>query len=227
MKYLIQFEKTGLLRYISHLDLMRLFQRTFKRAELKLEYSKGFNPHPKISIAQPLSLGYTSEEEYLEFETGENYEPDSMAAYLNTLFPEGISIRQCRRMEDLKKNAAASVRYGRYEIFWRTEPLENGAALLKRFLGQAEILAEKPQKKTKKLKEIDIRPMIYSAEYEGNCGGKECFSLVLATGSESNLNPELFMQAFCRFAERSFLKEAFRIHRKGLYLENGKSLINM
>ena len=58
MNRYMQFSKTGTSCYISHLDLVRVFHRAFKRAGIKLEYSKGFNPHPKMGFAQPLSLGY-------------------------------------------------------------------------------------------------------------------------------------------------------------------------
>ena len=56
-RYVIKFSKEGNIRYISHLDLLRLFKRSFKRVGIKLQYSQGFNPHPKMSFAQPLSLG--------------------------------------------------------------------------------------------------------------------------------------------------------------------------
>ena len=61
------FEKTGNARYISHLDLMRVFQRAFKRAGLPLTHTQGFNPRPSVSIALPLSLGVESRCELLDF----------------------------------------------------------------------------------------------------------------------------------------------------------------
>ena len=62
------FEKTGTAVYISHLDLMRLFQRAFKRAGLSLTHSHGFNPRPSVSIAMPMSLGMESQCELLDFD---------------------------------------------------------------------------------------------------------------------------------------------------------------
>ena len=62
------FEKVGNARYISHLDLMRVFQRAFKRAGLPLTHTQGFNPRPSVSIALPLSLGVESRCELLDFE---------------------------------------------------------------------------------------------------------------------------------------------------------------
>ena len=224
-KYLIKFEKNGLLRYISHLDLMRLFQRTFKRADIRLSYSKGFNPHPKMSIAQPLSLGFTGGGEYMEFETVEEYTAEDLSDKLNRLFPAGISILKCRLLDENRKNAAALVGMGSYKIGWKTKPLAEAADVLDQFCHLKEIFVEKAQKKTKMLKQIDIQSMIKSAEYLGRRDNKEWFRVFLAAGSEANLNPELFMKAFSDFIERDFSKEDLRIHREGLYLNDGTPLI--
>ena len=68
IKYRVKFTKEGDARYISQLDLVRLFTRTFKRAGLTVSYSQGFNPHPKMSVGMPLGIGVTSECEFLDFE---------------------------------------------------------------------------------------------------------------------------------------------------------------
>ena len=78
------FEKTGMAAYISHLDLMRLFQRSFKRAGLPLTHTKGFNPRPSVSIALPLSLGVESVCELLDFDLeGEKLDCDIIRDRLN------------------------------------------------------------------------------------------------------------------------------------------------
>ena len=73
-KYVISFSKNGYIKYTSHLDMMRMFKRAFRRSEILLQYSQGFNPHPKMGFAQPLSLGYAADEEYIEFETRQEYD---------------------------------------------------------------------------------------------------------------------------------------------------------
>ena len=98
-KYLLKFEKTGDIRYISHLDLMRQFQRAFKRSGIHLAYSQGFNPHPKMSFGQPLSLGFTSTGEYLEFESAECMDNEDIKERLNVTFPTGIHISGCYRLD--------------------------------------------------------------------------------------------------------------------------------
>ena len=68
MRIIAAFEKTKELSYTSHLDVQRTLQRTFRRAALPLAYSKGFNPHPKLSFATALATGYTSAGEWFEVE---------------------------------------------------------------------------------------------------------------------------------------------------------------
>lgn len=89
------FEKTGSSVYISHLDLMRLFQRAFKRAGLPLTHSKGFNPRPSVSIALPLSLGVSSRCELLDFALeGEPVPNEEICEKLNQCLVEGVKVLQ-------------------------------------------------------------------------------------------------------------------------------------
>lgn len=89
------FEKTGNAVYISHLDLMRLFQRAFKRAGLALTHSKGFNPRPSVSIALPLSLGVSSCCELLDFSLeGEPVSNEEIREKLNQCLVEGVKVLQ-------------------------------------------------------------------------------------------------------------------------------------
>lgn len=87
------FEKTGNAVYISHLDLMRLFQRAFKRAGLPLTHTQGFNPRPSVSIALPLSLGVESSCELLDFELEGQTPPNTeILTRLNRALIEGVRV---------------------------------------------------------------------------------------------------------------------------------------
>lgn len=89
------FEKTGNAVYISHLDLMRLFQRAFKRAGLPLTHTKGFNPRPSVSIALPLSLGVSSHCELLDFDLeGDKIPNEEILEKLNDSLVEGVRVLQ-------------------------------------------------------------------------------------------------------------------------------------
>lgn len=93
----IMFEKTGNAVWISHLDLMRLFQRAFKRAGLPLKHTRGFNPRPSVSIALPLSVGIESKCELLDFEldTAEIISNQQIVSRLNKALVDGIKVVDC------------------------------------------------------------------------------------------------------------------------------------
>lgn len=96
------FEKTGNAIYISHLDLMRLFQRAFKRANLPLTHTQGYNPRPSVSIALPLSLGTESHCELLDFDLeGEPVPNDEIISRLNTALVPGVKVLAI--YEDMRK----------------------------------------------------------------------------------------------------------------------------
>lgn len=100
------FEKQGRAIWISHLDLMRLFQRAFKRAGLKLTHTQGFNPRPSVSIALPLSVGVESMCELLDFDLdGQMPAPDEICSQLNEALVEGVNVKAVytggRKVRDL------------------------------------------------------------------------------------------------------------------------------
>lgn len=88
------FEKVGTARFISHLDLMRLFQRAFKRAGLPLTHTQGFNPRPAVSIALPLSLGAESHCELLDFDLESHVPLEDIRNRLNAALIDGIRVRE-------------------------------------------------------------------------------------------------------------------------------------
>lgn len=100
------FTKTGNAVWISHLDLMRLFQRAFKRAGLPLTHTKGFNPRPSVSIALPLSVGIESQCELLDFDLdGESFTTEEIKTRLNAALVDGITVKevltQGRKLKEL------------------------------------------------------------------------------------------------------------------------------
>jgi len=96
MNYRMQFvfAKKGLMKYISHLDLMRLFMRALRRAELPIKMTEGFSPHPKISLKRALKLGVESDNEEATFVLREPVALDDFKQRLQNQLPEGIYIRE-------------------------------------------------------------------------------------------------------------------------------------
>lgn len=217
-RYTVRFYKDGNIRYISHLDLLKLFKRTFKRAGIKLQYSQGFNPHPKMSFAQPLSLGYTSSSEYMEFETQQAYSTDVIVEKLNSLMPEGLGVISCEELPDKGKTLAAMAEAADYEITIPVDDsLEIGISdLIREYMSQDQIKVMKRQKKSGRKIEIDIKSLIYriSGDHHDN---HILLKVKLAAGSSSNLSPELVLTTFCEFAGILYDRANVIIKRKEIY----------
>ena len=135
------FEKTGNAIYISHLDLMRLFQRAFKRAGLPLTHTKGFNPRPSVSIALPLSLGVESICELLDFDLeGESIDGDEIMARLNGALIEGV--RVLKVYEDGSKIKNLAFLACNVTLEYDREIPEDACAQMERLFSSAEVIVE-------------------------------------------------------------------------------------
>lgn len=97
----IKFSKKGLMRYISHLDLLRLFRRSSARAELPLENTQGFNPHPKISIDKAVKLGLEPDDLKCKFAIKNRVDPEEFGHSLQHQLPQGIIIREAKLLGDV------------------------------------------------------------------------------------------------------------------------------
>lgn len=215
-KYVLKFTKDGYAKYTSHLDLMRFFKRAFRKSGIALSYSQGFNPHPKLGFAQPLSLGYSSSCELLEFTTDIPYEADKIYEMLKNMMPEGLEILWCKELDDSVKSLAGIADYAVYEVIIPCEISDDELGkLVESYMDQEEILALKKQKKDKKLVSVNIKPMIRNfAASSGN--GEIKLNLLLDCGSISNCSPELVISSFCQMASIDVPRYAMEVERKVL-----------
>ncbi len=224
-RYLLKFSKKGEIRYISHLDLLRVFQRAFRRTDIRLRYSNGFNPHPKIGFALPLSLGYESTGEYVEFETETEDTPESMMNQLNRQMPDGLQALDCRQLRETGKSSpAAAVAFASYTARFRGDGAAMGSAIepkIASFLKQETIMNTKYSKKKKKDVETNIRPLIHSI----TTAGEQDFliSTMLQSGSNASLNPEILLKQLCMYCNVSFQDYEWLITRKEIYFQNQKN----
>lgn len=182
----IFFKKTGRMKFISHLDLQRFMIRMIRRSEIPVWYSEGFNPHPYITFALPLSLGFESSYDIMDMRLDdEAYPLSDTLARLKEVMPDGIELIGIG--EPVMK--AGEVCFAEYEIV--CEGLkEESAENLRQFLSLPQILTEKKSKKGK-MNTVDLAPAIKSFDVTG-----DKIILVLAAGSSNNLNPKLLLEAF-------------------------------
>lgn len=214
-KYRLEFSKTGETKFVSHLDLVRLFSRAFKRADLPLAYSEGFNPHPKMSIGIPLSVGLTSECELLDVELYEETDAEELKRRLNEKMPLGVSVCRARAIADGDKKLSAVCRAQYLVTLCDAELTEEQ---VQAFLARETVEIEKKTKRS--LKMTDILPDIFAMD----CLDLHSLRMELATGSNANLKPEVVLAAMELYIS-GFRTEDFEIHREKMTDETGAELI--
>lgn len=189
------FEKTGSAVWMSHLDLMRLMQRAFKRAGLPLTHTHGFNPRPSVSIALPLSVGVESVCEILDFDLeGELPLMETIQTRLNAALVPGVAVRQVymdgRKIRDL---ALLRCRLGlEYDGGIPAGATDAIATLFAR----ESLMVEKKSKNG--ILEQDIRPMIRELSV-AQTGEKELRVEALITCQNPSLNPMQLYGAIVRY----------------------------
>lgn len=188
-KLRLRFKKTGRAVYISHLDLMHTMQRAFSRAGYELKYSEGFNPHPQISIALPLSVGIASLCEIMDFRLKEEAELSQMAARLSAVMPEGIEVIEA--YEQSRK--VAEIKWLELEGIFEYDERSTGEmkAALEDFYAADSIVITKKTKRG--MGETDIRPAIHSISFEA--AEKAVLVRAVVSAQEPTLNPELLAGA--------------------------------
>lgn len=219
-RYVLKFSKEGYAKYTSHLDLLRFFKRAFRKTGIDLRYSQGFNPHPKLGFAQPLSLGYSGAEELLEFETNTYNEPERIMELLKPEMPEGLEIKHCDKLDLKIKSLAGEAESADYTVMFPVKVArEKLEKTIRAYLAQDEIKALKRRKKDKKMIETDIKKQIRSIE--GNISGETiCLNMTLDCGSISNCSPELVISSFCRFAGFDIPRYSIEVERKKIKFYN-------
>lgn len=157
MRLLMRFEKGEEVKYISHLDMQRLFQRALRRAKLPCEYSKGFNPHLLISFACALPVGVCSTCEYVEVQLERFIHPLECKTRLNEVLPKGIKIVNAIEPKDDYPTVASVIALAEYTFI--PEKKADYSQIISNLNNQDTILIEKKTKKG--FKEVNVRPMIH------------------------------------------------------------------
>ena len=218
----IKFTKLGSAKFIGHLDLLRYFQKAFKRAKLDLAYSQGYNPRQITTFASPLGVGLTSEGEYLDLTLNSSDSPEQMIERINKVMADNIQVVAYTILLDDSKNAMSVVAAADYIV-----SLKDGYDFIsnKEFQEKFEAFYKQEDikiiKKTKKSeREMDLKPLIYEFGFP-----KEdlCLYLQLATGSVNNIKAELVMETFCDYIGLPYNPFAFAIHRLEVYANKGKN----
>lgn len=128
LKYRLKYVKKDNLIFISHLDILKVLQRAFRRAGLNLEHSQGFNPHPKVHFAPPLPLFTSSMGEYVDVETKEDFSEDEIQTRLNKSLPDNLQIIKTEKLEDNARSLGKSLDSAIYNIIFTFDDTNNISA---------------------------------------------------------------------------------------------------
>lgn len=184
---------------------MRLFHRAVRRSGLPFVFSQGFNPHPVMTVAQPLSVGVTSDCEFMKVGFDGEFGEEELLCRLNGAMPPGYKILAARRLEGKEIDIAKLDR-----AVYTVEIECTGSADVEKFMANTEL---KVMKKSKSgVKESDIRPYIYDLKLVKTDGNIQTYEMCLAVGSVYNLKPDSVVDAMVKYCD-GFCAEFFSVHR--------------
>ena len=183
----MRFSKTDEAAYISHLDLMHCMQRVIARAQLPVWYTEGFNQHIYISIALPLSTGYSGECEFLDFNCTADEIPADAVERMNAVMPRGLSVQEIYPLSDGGQKVR-EIAYSKFEITWEFDDgvPENFCRDVEELFAREEILILKRSKRGEK--EVNIKDLMKGISLEQDTDCVRAYA-ILGDGN-NNLSPE-------------------------------------
>ena len=222
VNYRLEYSKTGMMRYIGHIDTMKLFHKLFRMSGLPIVFSQGFNPHQIFTIAHPLSVGQEGLAELADFRLNVEVSPDVILSSLNKSAPKGLRMTRVWAIAAEEKSCAALVAAADYTVEVTVAGLRE---VIEQLMAQDELLAQKRTKSGTSLQ--DIRKDIYSLsidEATSILGG--VITMRLSAGSSANLKPQLVLQQVFERAGLLFDEHAHLITRKSLFRLKNNELAN-
>lgn len=222
----MEFSRGDQVRFLSHLDIMKAFERAIRRAGIPVAFSEGFNPHPRMSFASALAVGVVGEREYLDIELNRDMGLKDVMRGLAGALPQGIDIKAGRVVPDRTPSLMAEVNRAVYMVTADTGVPVDADEVGKKitaFMNAPEIIIEKKTKKGFRAR--DIRPGIIGIQ--ADTGEKQVkFSVMTVTGSEGNVRPEEAVRALADYACLPIDCDSLYIKRIALYIEKDGKLIN-
>lgn len=207
----INFEKTGLAIYFSHLDLQRTMARALKKSGLPVWYSMGYNPHIYMTFTLPLSLGQESVCESFDFRLNEDKSEEEILSALKGTLPEGINLLSAGE----PTYDAKQIKWALYDItlFGRPSVLRD---CVESFKNAESVMTEKKTKKG--IAQINLKELVKDIKVLNETENSLSFSAVFPAGVQYNVNPSLLLEYFSKNSSVNILTA--NIRREKLYDEN-------
>ncbi len=179
-----RFSREGATSFVAHLDMMRIFERSLKRAGIPCEYSQGFNPRPVMAFALPLGVGVETIDDYVDITVRGKITPADMVRRMQNSFPPGISIMGAIAVTPTKESMMAQVAAAQY-LFHGNE-----FAKAKDLIEKSKtLMVTKTSKGVQKI--VDVKPLILSIEVVDS----NSLKILVKAGSKENLRPDLLLES--------------------------------
>ncbi|WP_218079787.1 TIGR03960 family B12-binding radical SAM protein [Anthocerotibacter panamensis] len=153
----IRFGKIGEMRFLGHLDLVRLWERALRRADLPIAFTQGFHPLPRVTMASALALGMTSTGEWVDFELTQRISPEEFRTRLAARLPEGIPLYEIQELPLKASSCPQLLDQARYTLTVTSEVPLDWSALVADILDSEDLTVERLNKKTQKPRHIPAR----------------------------------------------------------------------
>ena len=216
--YVLKYKKGEEVKYLSHLDFVRMFHRTVRRSGLPMSFSQGFNPHPIMTVAMPLSVGVTSDCEYMKIGFDGDFSGEEIKNKLNNAFPKGFKILAAVKTEGKEHDFN---KLDRAEYLIEAELEKPYVPDIEDFMANEKILVMKKSKSG--IKEADIKPYIYKLRIKEAKDNIILFDMIIAAGNNYNLKPETVLDAIKNYQPE--FNPVFSMSRRTLVLAGDKELI--
>lgn len=211
----LTFSRGPELKYISHLDLMRLWERALRRAGMPIAYSQGFNPRPRLSIAAPLPIGVTSDGELMDVFLEQRASLSFFTRAVSAELPPGMEIREVEEIWPGLPSLQSRVRYAEYQVQVQPDKELEQVQLALRSLLQQEHLPWQ-HARDREIRKYDLRALIQNLWIEDWQGTDCTLGMRLRTDSTASGRPEQVTLAL------GFPEHPRAIHRTKLILAQGK-----
>jgi radical SAM-linked protein len=207
----ITFSRGEEVKYISHLDVMRLWERALRRAGILVAYSQGFSPHPKISIAAPLPIGVTSDEELMDIQLRRRVSPYFFIKVVGEQLPRGIGLVAVEQVALTLPSLQSQIRQAEYRVEVETDKGAQGVEEALRSFLALEHLPWQHRRDTE-VRHYDLRPLVDRLWLIGWQGGWCTLGMRLRTDNTATGRPEQVTAAL------GFAHRPQSIHRTKLIL---------
>ncbi|GAW93329.1 TIGR03936 family radical SAM-associated protein [Calderihabitans maritimus] len=222
----IEFTKEKLAKFLSHLELLKVFERAMRRGAIPLSFTRGFHPHPRISFGPALAVGITSSREYMDVELKRRIPVSQFKEKLQQQLPQGIVVRKVEEIPLKATALMAVINCAVYQVRGEVDKLlteKEFEEAIKSLLARNYIPVERETKKGVKRK--NIREGIYCLT--GSLVNR-CFNvhMKVATGSGDNVRPEEVVHALAQELEGKAQLSVLSIHREALYVKEGDNYLS-